>query len=511
MHLGSSWFYEKAFGEDYPKIMKITLRKRGSTRWVITISVQKQQWTMHGRSSNSCRYGKWPRHRPKKVILEAQKRAEKSQSCHADGHLSSQKCLVRTEVSKVQRPGCTPKWHIERRFWRLLKQNMLTPTTKSQTCWPKILSFVISGITFSCVSQHESYDVFPAAISVQLKTHKQCRRGWCSKETRRTCGGDIEANEFGIKEWIGIRVYQTARVNYGIQSWNSDPSSIEKSIARDVNENAASSSEVWHQKWKTLVQASRNEWITKTQNRLKETRLTHHILEISNHPTLCGTSSRMYSKNWVIQKKARCWISRSTWWSGDYSCQRQRRQQRISGWITNKNLVITKRTDFEELKTLFDIAQKLIQEQKHEIKRGLNDRMACFSSQKICCASWTEKSSCQKQEYAFTQIPCFVLERCFHTLQLWWSGKSNLNISWAQRIMNNYLASMESHLSSRGIFPLGTVQWNFSKRFREKWQHAESEQKNSKIGSSTCRCSRTSIGRRVKQIPMDVFPNSVKG
>ena len=42
----------------------------------------------------------------------------------------------------------------------LTKTNMLTPTTKSQTCWPKILSFVISGITFSCVSQHESFDVF---------------------------------------------------------------------------------------------------------------------------------------------------------------------------------------------------------------------------------------------------------------------------------------------------------------------------------------------------------------
>ena len=52
-----------------------------------------------------------------------------------------------------------------------------------------------------------------------------------------------------------------------------------------------------------------------------------------------------------------------------------------------KNLVITKSTDFEELKTLFDIAQKLIQEQKQEIKRGLNDRMACFSSEKICSAT----------------------------------------------------------------------------------------------------------------------------
>ena len=35
--------------------------------------------------------------------------------------------------------------------------------------------------------------------------------------------------------------------NYGMQSWNADPSSNQKSIAQDVDENAASSSQVRHQ------------------------------------------------------------------------------------------------------------------------------------------------------------------------------------------------------------------------------------------------------------------------
>ena len=37
------------------------------------------------------------------------KRAKNSPCCYADGHLSSQECGVRTEVSEIQSPGCTPR------------------------------------------------------------------------------------------------------------------------------------------------------------------------------------------------------------------------------------------------------------------------------------------------------------------------------------------------------------------------------------------------------------------
>ena len=53
-----------------------------------------------------------------------------------------------------------------------------------------------------------------------------------------------------------------------------------------------------------------------------------------------------------------------------------------------KNLLIAKNTDFEELKTLFDITQKLILEQKkHETKGGSTISMACYSLKKIHFAS----------------------------------------------------------------------------------------------------------------------------
>ena len=50
----------------------------------------------------------------------------------------------------------------------------------------------------------------------------------------------------------------------------------------DVNENAASSSKVWHQKKNTRSSIEKS--IAKIQNRLTETRLTHHNFEIFNVP-----------------------------------------------------------------------------------------------------------------------------------------------------------------------------------------------------------------------------------
>ena len=35
--------------------------------------------------------------------------AKNSPFCYADGHLSSQECGLGTNISEIQRPGCTPK------------------------------------------------------------------------------------------------------------------------------------------------------------------------------------------------------------------------------------------------------------------------------------------------------------------------------------------------------------------------------------------------------------------
>ena len=89
-------------------------------------------------------------------------------------------------------------------------------------------------------------------------------------------GGEIKANEYGIKErqldlrcWI--RVYRATWRVMGIPTLHSDPSSNEKSIAQDVDENAASSSQVRHQ---NEQRSSIEKLIAKVSNRLAETRLT---------------------------------------------------------------------------------------------------------------------------------------------------------------------------------------------------------------------------------------------
>ena len=86
--------------------------------------------------------------------------------------------------------------------------------------------------------------------------------------------------------------------NDGMQCQNSDRSRIEKSTApqvKDVNENTTSSSQVWHQNENTRTsieksmakadqRSSMKKSMAKMQNRLTETRLTHHNFEIFNVP-----------------------------------------------------------------------------------------------------------------------------------------------------------------------------------------------------------------------------------
>ena len=99
----------------------------------------------------------------------------------------------------------------------------------------------------------------------------------------------------GLRRWI--RVCHTAQ---GIKEWkvqNSDRSGFEKSIAQNVNENAAYRSQVWHQNennrsgiGKSVAKAYQRSRLEKAiaiiQSRLAETRSTHHNFEIFNVPYL---------------------------------------------------------------------------------------------------------------------------------------------------------------------------------------------------------------------------------
>ena len=115
--------------------------------------------------------------------------------------------------------------------------------------------------------------------------------------------------------------------NYGMQCRNSDRSGIKKVIARnvkDVNENAASSSEVWHQNEntrsgieKSMAKAHQRSSIEKsTAKKIKfDSQQQSRPITTSRSLTLhtLRKSLRMYvrQKNSVVLNKTRCWTSRS--------------------------------------------------------------------------------------------------------------------------------------------------------------------------------------------------------
>ena len=95
------------------------------------------------------------------------------------------------------------------------KSNTLIPKTNSQTCWRKAMSFVMNGITFSVCSTSWTFWSFLVAISVQLTNLKL---GSCATHSL---------------------------VTLKVQSSNLDLTSTGRPVARGLNENTASSSEVW--------------------------------------------------------------------------------------------------------------------------------------------------------------------------------------------------------------------------------------------------------------------------
>ena len=110
----------------------------------------------------------------------------------------------------------------------------------------------------------------------------------------------------------------------------------------------------------------------------------------------------------------------------------------------------TMNTDFEQIKTLFDISQSLILTKVRYSRYLRLNGMVPQGWERLCCM--TERSCCRMQRYTSLLILCFVWER-FDTA-------------------------------------------NCSLRFKERWQKRESNLRNSKIGSSSCRSTMTSTGRK---------------
>ena len=167
---------------------------------------------------------------------------------------------------------------------------------------------------------------------------------------------------------------------YGMQSRTSDRSGIGKSIAqnvKDVNENTASSSQVSRQNESTRTSTEKSmakadqrsdivKSIAKKHNRLTETRLTHHNVEIFTRPYLEKVFANDPQKlsrqeeDRMLDLKANGIVWRI------FMSATMRAAVHLGSDYEN-NLCITKNTDFEQLKTLFDVWQKLTLKHGSEI------------------------------------------------------------------------------------------------------------------------------------------------
>ena len=172
-----------------------------------------------------------------------------------------------------------------------------------------------------------------------------------------------------------------------MHSRNSDPSGIEKSIARnveDANESAASNSQMWHQNENNRSsiekpmakedQRSRIEKsIAKVKNRLTETRLTHHNFT----PYLGRVFANIRQKSRRRQNAG----SQSQWENLvniHVSDNESSNSSRIG--LRKKTCHFHEHhTDFEQLKTLFDVTRRLVLGQRTEING--------ISLEKIYCAT----------------------------------------------------------------------------------------------------------------------------
>ena len=130
-----------------------------------------------------------------------------------------------------------------------------------------------------------------------------------------------------------------------------------------------------------------------------------------------------------------------------------------------ENLRTTKNTDFEKVKLLFDISQKLI----------LNQNDEPFGISTIT----TEQSSCRKQKNTFILIRYFFLAKFMNIHDQQKPEKRNLSGSRNVLSIVNCKELTENQSSSSGKFSQDTSNLN-----------------SSKTESSSCRCRTTSIRQK---------------
>ena len=96
------------------------------------------------------------------------------------------------------------------------------------------------------------------------------------------------------------------------QSSNPDLTRTGRPVARGLNENTASSSQVWHSDVNYEHQLRGDPWRKRQRNPLVQTYLTTTYRYPGKMLAILRMSTQMYDKNWVVNRETICLRSTST-------------------------------------------------------------------------------------------------------------------------------------------------------------------------------------------------------
>ena len=136
-----------------------------------------------------------------------------------------------------------------------------------------------------------------------------------------------------------------------------------------------------------------------------------------------------------------------------------------------ENLFSYRSADFKAFKTLFDMTQKLMLNQTHEIKQFSTIEWN-FTTGWDLLYKMTKFSYCRKQRNTFIQNPFSVWETCINSQNPQKSGKNIANSS-RNPMFTKIIWNWQRTIWVRVEYCPRTRQWKLSKRFRQRWKPTE--------------------------------------
>ena len=121
------------------------------------------------------------------------------------------------------------------------------------------------------------------------------------------------------------------------------------------------------------------------------------------------------------------------------------------------NLFTNRNTHFEALKTLFDITQKLILNQKHEIRHVSSIQWQFIPWMRSTLLHGKVIKLSKAKVHVFSDSVLGRMHRHPDATVKW---KDQLRFSVCPILTENYMESMENHLSLSEIFPRRRYIWN---------------------------------------------------